>query len=624
MHVLCYQACGLWWWLQVATLINFTMSSKPVGLLPANPSTARGISTKLSASKGKIVYVNGKSVIIRDLKNASPALAYSEHTHPTTVARISPSGYYCASGDNFGTVRIWDTVGQDNVLKGEYKVLSGPINDLAWDGESKRIIAVGNGREKFGHALMIETGSSVGEIIGHNKPINAVSMRPDRPFRAATGGDDGLVLFYHGAPYKYQKTIKTHTKFVQDVRYGPSGSVFASVGSDSKIFLYDGKTGDTLNELTDSPHKGSIMASTWSPDSKSLVTSSADCSVKLWDVEAQKNVTTWSLGASVGNQQVGNVWSEENEFVSLSVNGDLNVFDSRMGEKPVRMIVAPQKAITAVTPVNSDTFIGGCADGRVFSFDVETKYLDGQGHSNFIAGIAVSPKTGTIYSVGYDDHVREIESNGKSFSQAAVKTVSQPKSVAVTGDDTVFVTEQNGIEAFRSNQRVHEEKTPYTPTVISASGNLVAVGNDRNVRLYDWDGKVLKAAGTLEGNTAPVSALAFSPNGKLIASGDSNGRVVLFDPIEKKLVTTRWSFHSARINSFTWTGDSLHCASGSLDTHICIFSIAKPLKNIPIRNAGPGGINTVLWLGERIGNTAKLASAGADGCVRMWEVTFHV
>ena len=81
-------------------------------------------------------------------------------------------------------------------------------------------------------------------------------------------------------PYKYEKvrfsissgvplcpkretflpqTIKTHTKFVQDVQYARSGDQFASVGSDSKIFLYDGKTGDTLVEFTDSPHKGSIV-----------------------------------------------------------------------------------------------------------------------------------------------------------------------------------------------------------------------------------------------------------------------------------------------------------------------------------------------------------------------------
>src|SRR6266478_164583 len=99
------------------------------------------------------------------------------------------------------------------------------------------------------------------------------------------------------------------------------------------------------------------MACAWSFDSKSLVTSSADYSVKLCryfpsysgfpgliyeyqgGVEAQKNVTTWSLGTSIGNQQVGNVWAEENEIVSLSVDGNLNVFDPRAGDKPIRVLV---------------------------------------------------------------------------------------------------------------------------------------------------------------------------------------------------------------------------------------------------------------------------------------------
>jgi len=44
------------------------------------------------------------------------------------------------------------------------------------------------------------------------------------------------------------------------VKYAPSGDHFASVGSDAKIFLYDGKTGDTVAEITESPHKGTIAS----------------------------------------------------------------------------------------------------------------------------------------------------------------------------------------------------------------------------------------------------------------------------------------------------------------------------------------------------------------------------
>jgi len=82
------------------------------------------------------------------LQNPSAAVTYSGHVQNATVARISPSGYYCASADASGTgkssplcewadpsqstgyvtkVRVWDTVGEDQILKGEYKVISGKM-----------------------------------------------------------------------------------------------------------------------------------------------------------------------------------------------------------------------------------------------------------------------------------------------------------------------------------------------------------------------------------------------------------------------------------------------------------------------------------------------------------------
>ncbi len=69
---------------------------------------------------------------------------------------------------------------------------------MAWDFESKRLICVGEGKDKFGHAFLWDTGSSCGEIIGHSKAVNSITMRPGRPMRAVTASDDFSVNFYHG------------------------------------------------------------------------------------------------------------------------------------------------------------------------------------------------------------------------------------------------------------------------------------------------------------------------------------------------------------------------------------------------------------------------------------------
>lgn len=46
------------------SILALTMSFKKQSTFPAAPTTARGVSTKLSASKDKVVYTNGKTVIV--------------------------------------------------------------------------------------------------------------------------------------------------------------------------------------------------------------------------------------------------------------------------------------------------------------------------------------------------------------------------------------------------------------------------------------------------------------------------------------------------------------------------------------------------------------------------------
>lgn len=50
--------------------------------------------------------------------------------------------------DVAGNVRIWDTTNADHVLKIELKIISGAILDMDWSEDSKRIVAVGEGKEK--------------------------------------------------------------------------------------------------------------------------------------------------------------------------------------------------------------------------------------------------------------------------------------------------------------------------------------------------------------------------------------------------------------------------------------------------------------------------------------------
>ena len=51
--------------------------------------------------------------------------------------------------DASGKIRIWDTVNKEHILKNEFQPIGGPIKDIAWSADNQRMVAVGEGRERF-------------------------------------------------------------------------------------------------------------------------------------------------------------------------------------------------------------------------------------------------------------------------------------------------------------------------------------------------------------------------------------------------------------------------------------------------------------------------------------------
>ncbi|BEI85281.1 hypothetical protein CcaverHIS002_0506820 [Cutaneotrichosporon cavernicola] len=599
------------------------MSYKSGPLYPCNPATARGESTKLGADpKGeKIVYTNGRAVIIRDLNNPSSAHAYTQHTQTATVARFSPSGYYIASGDVAGNVRVWDTTNPaENILKLAARPIAGRINDVAWDSESKRLIAGGEGKDRFGAAFFVDSGSSCGEITGHSKPITSLSVRHQRPFRAVSGSDDNSIVFHTAVPFKYDRIIQTHTRFVRDVGFSPNGDVFASVGSDGKLFLYDGKTGE-INASADAPDPTrSLMALSWAPDSAHLVTAGADGVVAIWDAAAAQVKQAWSVGADVEAQQNGVVWANPNTIASVSLGGTINVFDVREG-KTWRKLYGPTKAITssALAPGrDSQTFYTGSFDGTMKSFALgaslgeregECSNVEGVGHTALVAAMA-SDGTGKVWSAGWDDKVSAI--SGGQFAASSVPTKAQPTGVAAT-PHAVYIASPAGLEVSMGGSST---VVGGACTAVAVHGDLVATGSGKKVTIARASGSSLSEVASFEDNKGEVLSLAFSLDGSLLAAGDAAGRIVLIDAkANKVLVSSRWTFHTGRVASLAFSPSGKRLASGGADESIYIWNPEKVVRNVPIKNAHPGGVSGVAWE-----NDTRVVSAGADGCVRTWEV----
>ena len=94
-------------------------------------------------------------------------------------------------------------------------------------------------------------------------------------------------------------------------------------------------------------HGGGVYAVAWSGDGKQLLSASGDKTCKLWDVETRKAITTFEMGQTVDDQQLGCLWSGD-FILSVSLSGYINYLDPATG-KPSRILKGHNKPITKVT-----------------------------------------------------------------------------------------------------------------------------------------------------------------------------------------------------------------------------------------------------------------------------------
>lgn len=147
--------------------------------------------------------------------------------------------------------------------------------------------------------------------------------------------------------------------------------------------------------------------------------------------------------------------------------------------------------------------------------------------------------------------------------------------MAVLKERVWIVATVGEIQVVSGEKRLQTAKTPYQPSAVATrpGGVYFAVGGeDHSIHLHSLSGSDgLAEVGVFTGNRAAITRLAFSPDGKYLAAGDSLGKVVLYDAETREVVTTRWVFHAGRITGLAWHANSTHIATSSLDTNVHIY-----------------------------------------------------
>jgi len=128
--------------------------------------------------------------------------------------------------------------------------------------------------------------------------------------------------------------------------------------------------------------------------------------------------------------------------------------------------------------------------------------------------------------------------------------------------------------------------------------------------------KIINTAGELQHklkkHTDWVTAVAFSPDGQVLATADRNGGLILWDPESGQELFTLGG-HKSGVTTLCWRDDSKLLASSSEDGSVKIWE-PREGKQVKSWNAHSSGVLCASYSHE-----GGLVTCGRDGTVTIWE-----
>lgn len=147
----------------------------------------------------------------------------------------------------------------------------------------------------------------------------------------------------------------------------------------------------------------------------------------------------------------------------------------------------------------------------------------------------------------------------------------------------------------------------------SPDKTTLVTGTDNGKKVYLWDAVTGRQIRILEGHGSKVNSVAWSPNGKILASCSDDHTIRLWDAVNGRVLRI-FKGHTNTAYGFSWSPDGRYFCSGSWDDTVKLWN-TETGKEIRTFKGHKGDVNGVAWSP----NGQHVASGSDDKTVRIWD-----